>query len=186
MAGFGLPSRRVMETIFTASFESEIGRLKVASTSRGLAYVALPRADGRGLMGWRQRHLPEAPVVDGFEPNRKAIVQITEYLAGKREHFELELDVLGTDFQREVYDAVASIPMGEWRSYAEVAETIGRPRAVRAVGAANRDNPLPLVIPCHRVLSSDGHLHGYAGGLELKARLLRMEKASPPGQLALC
>ncbi len=175
-----------METIYTASFESEIGRLKVASTSRGLAYVALPRADGRGLMGWRQRHLADVPVVEGFEPNRKAITQITDYLAGKRDRFELELDVFGTPFQREVYDAISRIPIGEWRSYAQIAEAIGRPKAVRAVGAANRDNPLPLVIPCHRVLSSDGHLHGYAGGLWLKAKLLHMEKASPPGQLALC
>ena len=81
--------------------------------------------------------------------------------------------------------AIAGILYGDWCSYAEIARRIGRPKAVRAVGAANGANPLPLVIPCHRVLSSSGHLQGYAGGLDMKARLLAMEKSTRPGQVAL-
>ncbi len=171
-----------METIHTASFDSSIGQLSVASTQSGLAHLALPCAAGRGLAGWRQSHYPQAELREGYEPNRVAIQQISEFLDGKREIFDLPLDLRGTAFQVEVYREVAAVPYGEWRSYAEVARRLGRPKAFRAVGAANAVNPIPLVIPCHRVLASNGQLQGYAGGLALKARLLAMENASRPDQ----
>ena len=171
-----------MNTIYTASFESPIGHLTVASTLAGLACLVLPRATGRGLVGWCQRHEPDAELRAGYEPNRVAIRQIGEFLDGKRELFDLPLDLRGTPFQLEVYREVATIPHGEWRSYAEVARRLKRPKAFRAVGAANAVNPIPLVIPCHRVVASSGQLQGYAGGLTLKARLLAMENASRPEQ----
>jgi O-6-methylguanine DNA methyltransferase len=174
-----------MTRIHTARFDSPIGKLTVASSDLGLSYVALPRANGRGLAGWQQRHAPDSTLAKGFEPNREAIGQILEFLEGKRRDFDLDLDLRGTPFQVAVYRQVASIPFGESRSYADVAEQIGRPRAVRAVGAANGANPIPLVIPCHRVLASNGNLQGYAGGLDLKAKLLAMESAVSPGQGAL-
>jgi len=174
-----------MGTIFTASFDSTIGRLTVASTDAGVAYIALPRANGRGLMGWRQRHAPDDTLQEGFEPNRTAIAQISEFVDGKREVFDLPIDLRGTPFQRDVYREVAGILYGEWCSYSEIARRVGRPKAVRAVGAANGANPLPLVIPCHRVLSRAGQLQGYAGGLDMKAKLLAMEKSTRPGQIKL-
>ena len=174
-----------MSTIHTARFESPIGDLIVATSSRGLCYVGLPRASGRGLAGWHRRHAADETLDSGYEPNRGAIKQITEFLAGKREAFELDLDLRATEFQSAVYDVVASIPYGESLSYADVAERIGQPTAVRAVGAANGANPIPLVVPCHRVVAKSGQLQGYAGGLDLKAKLLAMESSSHPAQGAL-
>ena len=104
--------------------------------------------------------------------------QLTDYFAGKRRHFELPLAARGTPFQQSVWDALADIPYGELRSYRDIARTIGNPAAVRAVGAANGRNPLPIVVPCHRVIGSNGTLTGFAGGLEVKRFLLELEGAA--------
>jgi len=168
-----------MEIVHTARADSPIGPLRLASTTAGLAYVELPRASGRGLDGRLHRCLPDARCVDGFAPNRVALRQIQEYLEGKRTEFDLELDMHGTAFQLEVWSALRGIPYGETRSYAGLAREIGRPNAVRAVGTANGANPLSLVVPCHRVINTDGKLGGYGGGLELKAKLLAMEQSGP-------
>jgi methylated-DNA-[protein]-cysteine S-methyltransferase len=101
--------------------------------------------------------------------------QLDEYFAGERARFALPLDFSGTAFQRDVWNALLTIPFGETRSYAQIAEQIGRPRAVRAVGAANGRNPLSIVAPCHRVIGSTGKLTGFAGGLDVKAHLLALE-----------
>jgi len=105
--------------------------------------------------------------------------QLEEYFAGERDTFDLPLAAGGTDFQRAVWAALADIPYGELRSYRDIAEAIHNPAAVRAVGAANGRNPLPIVVPCHRVIGSDGSLTGFAGGLEAKTRLLQLEGALP-------
>lgn len=101
--------------------------------------------------------------------------QLREYFAGQRKHFDLPLAPAGTEFQRSVWQALADIPWGETRSYADIAQAIQRPTAVRAVGAANGRNPLPIVVPCHRVIGSDGSLTGFAGGLSMKRQLLELE-----------
>ncbi len=168
-----------MEIIHTAEFDSPIGLLQIASTSRGLAYLQLPHANGRGLMGWRKLHVPDSLVRPDEEPNRRSKAQILEFLAGERRQFDLPLDLRATPFQTQVYEEVSSIPYGESRSYGEVARRLGKPRAMRAVGAANGVNPIPLVVPCHRVIGSRGQLQGYAGGLDTKARLLAMERSGP-------
>ena len=110
-------------------------------------------------------------------------MQLLEYFEGKRTAFDLPLDLRGTPFQLEVWRALLAIPYGETRSYAEIARAVGRPAAVRAVGAANGANPIAIVVPCHRVIAADGSLGGYGGGLELKARLLAMERSGAPGAL---
>jgi methylated-DNA-[protein]-cysteine S-methyltransferase len=168
-----------MEIVHTAEFESPIGSLLCASTERGLAYVRLPRAGGRGFAGWLRRQAPAAEVRTGFAPNKAAIHQILEYLEGKRSAFDLPLDLRGTDFQRRVWDALLDIPYGQTRSYAEVARSIREPAAVRAVGTANGSNPCSIVVPCHRVVATGGKLGGYGGGLPLKRRLLALEHANP-------
>ena len=101
--------------------------------------------------------------------------QLTDYFAARRRHFDLPLAARGTSFQQSVWSALADIPYGELRSYRDIARTIGNPAAVRAVGAANGRNPLPIVVPCHRVIGSNGTLTGFAGGLEVKRFLLRLE-----------
>ncbi|MBS1105322.1 MAG: methylated-DNA--[protein]-cysteine S-methyltransferase [Deltaproteobacteria bacterium] len=166
-----------METVHSAEFDSPIGTLRVASTAIGLAYLGLPNAGGRGLAGWLARVAKGARREHAFAPNREAIRQVLEYLEGKRSDFDLPLDLRGTTFQCTVWKALCEIPYGATRSYADVARTVRNPNAVRAVGSANGANPIPLVVPCHRVIASGGKLGGYGGGLDLKRRLLAMEQS---------
>ena len=107
---------------------------------------------------------------------KKAVLQLNEYLEGMRTEFDLPLNPKGTEFQKKVWDALVSIPYGETRSYKQVAEAIGNPKAYRAVGMANNKNPIMIFIPCHRVVGSDGSLTGYAGGLDMKEKFLSIEK----------
>ena len=110
--------------------------------------------------------------------------QLREYFDGGRKAFDLKLDFCGTEFQRKVWHALLTIPYGETRSYSQIAEQIGSPEAVRAVGAANGRNPISIVAPCHRVIGSNGKLTGFAGGLETKAFLLTLEGPQPSMLLA--
>lgn len=107
----------------------------------------------------------------------RCAAQLTEYFAGTRRHFDLPLDAGGTAFQQSVWTTLVTIPYGELRSYRDIAYAIGKPKAVRAVGAANGRNPIPIVVPCHRVIGSDGSLTGFAGGLPMKTQLLTLEGA---------
>jgi methylated-DNA-[protein]-cysteine S-methyltransferase len=123
---------------------------------------------------------------DGHRENRDDVLgecarQLTEYFAGRRREFSLPLDPGGTPFQQSVWQQLRGIPYGEARTYRDIARAIGKPSAVRAVGAANGRNPLPIVVPCHRVIGSNGQLTGFAGGLEAKAFLLRLEGHTPIG-----
>lgn len=106
---------------------------------------------------------------------QQTALQLGEYFAGQRRHFELKLDFAGTAFQREVWAALLTIPFGETRSYGDIARQIGKPSAVRAVGAANGRNPLSIIAPCHRVIGASGSLTGFAGGLQAKQFLLALE-----------
>jgi epoxyqueuosine reductase len=170
--------------VYLAQFDTAIGTIRIASTEAGLAFLELPHGSGCGLEGWARRWAPGAVLREAYAPSRAAIRQIVAYLEGKRRAFDLALDLRGTAFQREVWAALLEIPYGETRTYAEIARAVGRPRAVRAVGHANGSNPVALVVPCHRVVASGGKLGGYGGGLELKARLLALERSQPAqGQL---
>ena len=106
----------------------------------------------------------------------RASRQLEEYFAGKRKQFDLPLSLRGTEFQRQVWAALRDIPYGETRSYGQIAQAIGRPKAVRAVGMANHRNPISIIVPCHRVVGADGSLTGYGGGLENKKFLLALER----------
>jgi methylated-DNA-[protein]-cysteine S-methyltransferase len=168
-----------MEIVYTAEFDTPFGAMRCASTPTGFAYLQLPRASGRGFAGWLRRHARDARVETAWEPNREAVGQIIEYLEGKRDCFDLSLDVRATPFQSRVYDALLGIPYGETRTYAQVAREIGQAAAVRAVGTANGANPISIVVPCHRVVASGGKLGGYGGGLPMKKQLLAMEHSRP-------
>jgi len=168
-----------METVHTAESKSPIGRLQVASTEKGLAYVELPHPSGTGLHDWLERYAPQARLVKELGPNRVAIDQLLEYLESHRSEFDLPLDLRGTPFQLKVWAALCEIPYGESRSYGEIARAVGQPKAQRAVGSANNANPISLIVPCHRVIAADGSLGGYGGGVKLKAWLLAMERSRP-------
>lgn len=149
--------------------DSPVGTLTLVASADGLAAV-LWENDRPGRV-----RLSVQATDDGHPHLVEAERQLREYFAGRRKVFTLRLDVAGTAFQREVWSALLEIPFGETRSYRQIAERIGRPTAVRAVGAANGRNPVSIVAPCHRVIGSDGALTGFAAGLAVKARLLRLE-----------
>ena len=115
-------------------------------------------------------------VVEETHVIARTITQLTEYFEGKRTKFDLPLSPKGTVFQKKVWEALQKIPYGQTRSYKEIAKMVGNEKAVRAVGMANRVNQIAIIIPCHRVIGSDGSLTGYAGGLKIKQRLLCLEK----------
>jgi len=167
-----------MEVLCTTRFETPFGPLRIVSSEKGLAYLELPHQNGRGFEGWKKTHARNAKVIERRAAHDDMIDQILEYTAGDRREFTMDLDLRATDFQLEVYKYVAKIGYGETLCYSDIANAIERPKAVRAVGAANGANPIPLVIPCHRVIARGGALQGYAGGLELKARLLAMESGA--------
>lgn len=155
-----------------ARVETPLGRLLLLAvhggarpTLRGIYFDAAPHAVAALPKGARQDDLAFVEVRE----------QLEEYFAGRRRSFDLPLAPLGTRFQLEVWDALRAIPYGATTTYAAIARAIGRPRAVRAVGAANGKNPLSIVVPCHRVIGKDGTLTGYAGGLPSKRRLLELE-----------
>ena len=151
--------------------DSPLGPMIVAATAQGLA----------GIWFEGQRHLPDSaawPHRPGHPVLRQAVTQLAEYFSGARTAFDLPLDLQGgTAFQQSVWRALLSIPRGDTTSYARLGHRIGQPGAARAVGAAVGRNPLSIVVPCHRVLGTDGSLTGYAGGLERKTALLRLEGA---------
>jgi methylated-DNA-[protein]-cysteine S-methyltransferase len=158
----------------TKVVDSPVGRLTLVASDDGLAAILWPNdSPGRvrlNIGAEDDRH----PVL--LETER----QLQEYFAGMRREFAVTLDVTGTAFQRRVWEALRTIPFGETRSYAQIAQQIGQPAAVRAVGAANGRNPVAIIAPCHRVIGATGKLTGFAGGLETKAQLLAMEGAAVP------
>ena len=142
--------------------DSPLGSLTLASSARGLVSVQF------GL-----NMSPDGIIDDAA--NLEATEQLREYFDGKRMQFDLLLDVSGTPFQQAVWSELRKIPYGSTRSYIDIARSLGKPGAARAVGMANHENPIAIVIPCHRVVGSDGSLTGYAGGLHLKKQLLGIE-----------
>jgi methylated-DNA-[protein]-cysteine S-methyltransferase len=147
---------------------SPLGPLLLAGTPDALTDIRLP--------GERAPLAPGSGWTASDAPFRDAIRQLEAYFAGALRRFDLRLEPAGTPFQQRVWGALLEIPYGETISYAELARRIGRPDAFRAVGAANGRNPLPIVIPCHRVIGHDGRLVGYGGGLPAKERLLALER----------
>ncbi|WP_433589824.1 methylated-DNA--[protein]-cysteine S-methyltransferase [Pseudomonas koreensis] len=148
---------------------SPVGELKLVANGARLAAILWENdKPGRVRLG-PMTPAPDNPLL------QNAARQLQEYFAGHRDRFDLELDFVGTDFQKKVWAALLTIPFGETRTYRQIAEQIGNPAAVRAVGAANGRNPISIVAPCHRVIGASGKLTGFAGGLEAKQRLLVLE-----------
>jgi methylated-DNA-[protein]-cysteine S-methyltransferase len=146
---------------------SPIGDLLLAGDESALSLIGFPKG--------KMRHDPEPDWIFNEKPFAAARQQLAEYFTGDRKDFDLPLQLSGTEFQVQVLEELQRIPYGETTSYGDIATRIGRPKAVRAVGAANGRNPLPIVIPCHRVIGSSGDLTGFGGGLDLKEALLRLE-----------
>jgi methylated-DNA-[protein]-cysteine S-methyltransferase len=155
--------------LFYKYFASPVGKLKLVSSETGLTAIL-----------WENENPRRVPLEDLIEDNEQSILvetegQLKQYFAGEREEFTLPLDMRGTDFQKDVWRALQTIPFGMTLSYGQIAKQLGRPTASRAVGAANGRNPLSIVVPCHRVIGSTGKLTGFAGGLATKTHLLNLE-----------
>ncbi len=149
--------------------DSPIGRLKLVASGNGLVAILWEKENPRRVRLDETREDPDHPVLCKTE------LQLEEYFAGKRQSFSLPLDMRGTRFQNQVWKALLAIPFGETRSYGQLANQLGNPKATRAVGAANGKNPIAIVVPCHRVVGFSGKLTGFAGGLDAKAHLLGLE-----------
>jgi len=171
-----------------ARFATALGPMSVAATARGVVACSLPGGSLARVAASVRRRLPRARLLEAGRDGggdaaaaqlARAARAAQEYLAGRRRSLAVPLDLHGTPFQIEVWSALRRVPYGRTISYAELARRAGRPRAVRACGSANGANPVPLFVPCHRTIASDGSLGGFGGGLALKRRLLRLEGVRP-------
>lgn len=168
-----------MINLFYRYADSPIGRLVLSATGQGLCSIDFNGASLDAipvLESWAAKRLgPGVRLREGGGYTDVAAEQLQDYFHGVRTGFDLPMDLRGTDFQLKVWRALADIPYGEVRSYKQIAEAIGSPKAVRAVGGANNRNPVPIIIPCHRVIGAGGDMVGYGGGLPIKHFLLRHE-----------
>lgn len=152
-----------MKNIFF--YQTDIGPVGIAGSDEAIS----------DLFFAKEKKVPEGYVKRETPLLKEAVKQLNEYLTGRRKEFDLPLAPNGTEFQKNVWKALLDIPVGETRSYKQVAEAVGNPKACRAVGLANNKNPIAILIPCHRVIGANGKLVGYAGGLNVKERLLQLE-----------
>ena len=168
----------VGETFFLTDYPSPLGSYLIVTSELGVVCLATEAEAAVRLAGWEWLGVR---IRQGSQRNAIVAKQLDEYFAGRFRRFTLPLDLRGTPFQRQVWDALLDIPYGETRSYGDVARALGRPRSARAVGGANHVNPVAIVVPCHRVIGSNGSLTGYGGGLDRKKALLDLEAAAVAG-----
>ena len=165
-----------VEKIYYSIYDFRIGQIGVASTERGVCATFFD-SEVSIIVNWLMKHFPDVELVRNQEYNVHVQQQLEEYFAGARQNFELELDMYGTEFQVRVWRELQNIPYGETISYGELSRRVsGNTKSSRAVGGANNKNPIGIIVPCHRVIGSNGKLVGYAGGLDRKEELLNMEK----------
>lgn len=158
------------------TFSTPLGKMFVAASERGLCRLDF-QVPGRSFKRWFERHYPGEPVRRDRETLRGTVRKLREYFRGRRHRCDLALDLRGTSFERRVWQALCGIPCGQTISYGRLAARLARPRAARAVGRAIGLNPIAVIVPCHRVIGSNGRLVGYASGLKRKAWLLEREGA---------
>ena len=164
-----------MEKIYYSALTMPLlKKIFVASTEKGVCLVDF-LASKKEFLEEVKRRFPGRVVRDDSR-NRKALLQLERYLKGKLKRFDCRLDLRGTSFEKKVWSELAKIPYGQTRSYKEIAQAIGHPKAFRAVGNANGSNPVSIIVPCHRVIESDGGLGGYGHGLKAKKLLLDLER----------
>ncbi len=148
----------------------------LAATKNGLCCLRLPNESFETLENWVYKNMQNVELVQNKEKMSGYCLQLIEFLQGRRKEFSIDLDLRGTLFQKSVWQRLLKIPYGETSTYFYIAKSLNRPKASRAVGAANGSNPIPIIIPCHRVIGSDGKLTGYRGGIPFKKTLLALEQ----------
>ncbi|WLD94007.1 methylated-DNA--[protein]-cysteine S-methyltransferase [Alkalihalobacillus sp. AL-G] len=166
------------QSVQYGEMECILGPLTLLKTDKGLCRIDFGTAEDNLplIKAWLKKQLITAELELQQESMEPYIVQLEEYFARQRTVFDIPLDLFGTRFQKQVWDGLMHIPYGETYSYKDIATLIGSPKAVRAIGSANNKNPMPIIIPCHRVIGSNGCLVGYGGGLDKKEVLLNLEQ----------
>ncbi len=168
-----------VEEVVLGAIETPLGPFGAVLTAIGLGRLTFPTEPLAECEAWARRWCPKTRIVADSSHLDPVADELNAYFDGALHQFTLPVDLRGTPFQVAVWRGLQLIPYGETRSYAQLAAGIGRPRSIRAVGAANGANPVPIIVPCHRVIGSSGKLVGYGGGLDLKQRLLALEGAWP-------
>lgn len=163
-------------TIYWSLLNHNDWKMYIAATSRGLCFIGSQNMPFEEMSVWAEKRFPGSPLVEAGEKLKPYAVELIEYFEGERQSFSVPFDYNGTVFQLAVWKALCEIPYGETRAYSDIANSINKPAAVRAVGAAIGANPVLITIPCHRVVGKDGKLTGYRGGLEMKTQLLDLER----------
>lgn len=162
-------------------FETKLGVVSAASLSGNLVKLSVADPGAEKLVSWIEKKFPgyccDMTRSDSNPVLEETARQVFLYLEGKIKGFEVPINMTGTDFQKDVWKAIERIPYGQTRTYADLAREIGSPRAFRAVGGACSCNPVPLIVPCHRVVGSGGRLGGFSGGIDIKKKLLKIEKS---------
>lgn len=165
--------------IFYDEMDSPLGPLTVVCSNLGVCLIEFGSIDQTlaTIKVWMKKHYIKGQLINDPEQVQPVIAQLNQYFAGERVEFDLPIDLIGTKFQCLVWETLKNINYGETKSYKEIAQEIGAPKAVRAIGGANNKNPIPIIIPCHRVIGSNGALVGYGGGVAKKEILLEIEGA---------
>lgn len=171
-------AQQINKTIYWSLLTHEEWNLYIAATSEGLCYVGSPNQPVEELFSWAGRRFPGSPLVEEDAALQPYAKELIEYLQGERTQFTLPFDFHGTAFQMAVWNALCDIPYGETVSYSDIANAIQKPASVRAVGVAIGANPILVTVPCHRVIGKNGAMTGYRGGLDMKVKLLQLEKES--------
>lgn len=161
-----------METLFVNEFKSEIGRLQILSFEKGLVRIAFSISEAKEII---KKKYKEHKISSDNKINKNTIKYLESYFKKKAADVEIPMFLIGTEFQQKVWSELIKIPYGEVISYKELAKRIGLHKGFQAVGGANAKNPIPIIVPCHRVIMSDGSLCGYAGGVKVKKYLLELE-----------
>ena len=172
----GRPGKDLETVSYDSRMFPSVGRIYVAATHQGICRISLPAHPVEYFFKTVLKKYDPRIFIQNKMLFDSLYMQLEEYFSGRRAEFSIPLDLRGTPFQSEVWEALGRIPYGETRSYGEIAGQIGRPKAVRAIGQANHVNPVPILIPCHRVIGAQGKLVGYGGGIPLKKHLLTLEK----------
>jgi methylated-DNA-[protein]-cysteine S-methyltransferase len=174
---FNSKNTLLQQEVYCTSFESRVGRIYVASTENGVCKISMPKENRKDFYSWLKAHFDLEMVIDNKSRNRDFIDQLARYFNGRLAKFTCPVDLIGTPFQVRVWNELSKISYGSTITYKHLAKRVHAPKAFQAVGRANGANPLPIIIPCHRVIGSDGSLVGYAYGVKTKEFLLRLEGA---------
>ncbi len=168
-----------MKKIYYTSFVTKIGTIYIASTEKGVCKISIPGQSKKDFLKWIEQHCNGSTLIESSAKNKQVIDEIHRYFERRLVRFRTRIDPIGTDFQKKVWQALRKVQYGKTISYKDLAKKIGAPKSYRAVGRANHLNPLPIIIPCHRVIRSDENIGGYSAGVKLKEFLLRLEGAIP-------